>query len=79
MLQIQALLSFQVATELAQHMSWRMRTAYLCMFSASSTVSGKAFPVVSGSSSTSPPAIKPTTAGSQTHARHIRNGGLQAL
>jgi len=47
-------------------------TPYLCMFSASSMVSGKVFPLVSGSNSTNPPAIRPTTAESQTDKDHIQ-------
>lgn len=52
---------------------------YLCMFSTSSIVSGKAFPLVSGSSNTSPPATRPTTAGSQTDANHIKKETKEAL
>lgn len=40
---------------------------YLWKFSTSSTVSGKTLPLVSGRSSTNPPAIKPRTALKQRH------------
>lgn len=40
---------------------------HLWKFSTSSTVSGKTLPLVSGRSSTNPPAIKPSTASKQRH------------
>lgn len=42
-------------------------TTHLWKFSTSSTVSGKTLPLVSGRSSTNPPAIKPSTASKQRH------------